>query len=169
MEQFNFDIGDILFYETETIVGKIIRKVTGFKYSHVALVIDEHCNVLDVNAFIKSRKINFFKTDYKSVKVLRIKGGLTEKQKRELVEKHKNLLGKKYDYLGILFLFFKLKFGLKVDKYKDDYSKFWCSEIVDYIYNELGIDLVPEVTNNYVTIEELYKSPLLQEVYEFVK
>jgi hypothetical protein len=164
----SFKVGDILFYETSSLVGAAIRKVTKFKYSHVALVIDNESNVIEADAFIKSRKINFWDTEFKRVKVMRLKEPLTKEQEKAIKENSELLIGKRYDYKGVFLLFLKLLFGLKLDREKDDLSRVWCSEIVDYLYITAGIDLVPNISNHFVTIEDLFNSPKLIEVDEIV-
>lgn len=163
-----FNVGDIIFYETSTFIGSIIRFVTKIPFSHVALAVGPK-NIIEANSFVRSRKLLFNETKYKRVKVMRYKTELTEKQKLELIENSHKLLGRKYDYWGIFLLFLRIVFRVKIDRLKDDYTKLWCSELVDYVYETIGIDLVPQLENNYVTIEDLEKSPVLYEAFQITE
>lgn len=160
-----FQVGDIIFYESTTFIGSIIRKITNSPFSHVALAVSP-TEIVEANAFIRSRKVTFTPEKCKRIKVLRTKQPLTYAQERTLVINSDKLLNKGYDYLGITRLFAKTLFRFNLDGRKDDLTKLWCSEMVDYAYETIGIDLVPQIDNHYVSITDLEESPELVEAFE---
>jgi hypothetical protein len=161
-----FEIGDLIFCESTTIFGRLIRKVTGSPFSHVALAISS-TDIVEADAFIKSREVPFQQTEYPHIKVMRTKVPLTDEQKRLLVENSGKLLGRGYNYWAIFLLFLRIIFKINLDKLKVDLTKLWCSELTDYIYNNINIDLVPQIHNEYVTVTDLEDSPELYTAFDY--
>lgn len=160
-----FEVGDIIFYESNTWIGRVIRKVTKFPFSHAALAVSP-TDIIEANAFIKSRRVAFAETDYKRVVVMRTKTALSDKQKIAIIQESDQLLGRGYDYWAIFVFALKYIFGINTDKYTTDATKLWCTELVDYVYHAALIDLVPKAKNHFVSIEDVAQSDLLYEVEE---
>ena len=158
-----FRVGDIIFYESTTFMGRIIRKITKCKYSHVAVAISSDL-IVEANAFIHSRVIRFDPSRCKSIKIMRATEPITPEQKINLVLLSKKLINKGYDYKGIFLLLIKYIFRVNLDSLETDLTKLWCSELVDYMYTSVGIDLVPEKDNHYVDIKDILNSNKLKTI-----
>lgn len=163
-----FEVGDIIFYESNTFIGRVIRKVTKFPFSHAALAISPN-DIIEANAFIKSRRVSFAETDYKRVVVMRSKTTLSDAQKIAIIQESRQLLGRGYDYWAIFVFALKYIFGINTDNYATDATKLWCTELVDYVYHAANIDLVPEAKNHFVSIEDVAKSENLYQVREMYR
>lgn len=159
----DYKVGDIIFYKTDTLFGKLISKITGHKHSHVAVMVANGL-VIESVAFKKTRLVHLARTEFKSIKVMRALEPLTEDQLKCINKSMTDLVGLPYDYLGVFRMLTKLIFRRNLDKIPSDLNRVWCSELVDYMYSRCGIKLVEGTNNHHVDIEDLEKSPLLYEV-----
>lgn len=153
-------VGDMIFYKSNTLMGKIIGRLTKSEYSHVAMYVGDN-KIVEADRFIKSRITDFVVEDKKLVKIMRYKHQLTNEQRTEILVNLDNVVGLTYDYLTIFYLFLKLAFSVDTTNTVNDLNKFICSELVDYVYYTVGVDLVPDVETHSVTPADLVKSPML--------
>lgn len=160
----DLQIGDIVFYHTDSFIGRVIRWVTGHPYSHVAMIVGFDKEVVEATAFNRSSIKTLGDTNFTHLRVLRVKDGLTSKQKQCIVDKRSELIGVPYDYKGIVALFKKIVFRKDLSSVDADITQLWCSELVDYTMNSCGVRLVDSVDNHMVDIEDLHNSPMLEEV-----
>ncbi len=161
---FQFNVGDIIFYESTTFFGKIIRKVTKSPFTHVAVAVGPD-EIVEANAFIKSRRVKFSKENCRGIKVLRLKKPLTDFEKGHLKFRCNEVLGRHYDYKGVIVLLLKILFRIKTEKIPEDITRLWCAELVDHVFEAIGIDLVEGRTNHYVTVTDILVSNKLKVVY----
>lgn len=161
----NFEVGDIVLYESGTWIGKMVSRITDYPYSHVALAVSED-EVIEANSFIKSRKVKFADTKYKRVIILRYKDNLSQKQKDIIVRESEELIGKNYDYFGIFILMIKYMLGFEIKYANNNTNSLWCSELVDFVYDKIKIDIVKNSYKNNVSVEDIAESPLLIQVGE---
>lgn len=152
--------GDILFVDSGTCMGSMIKKFTNFKYSHVALVLSKD-TIVEVTAFKKSKLINIADLEYECFAVARPRAALTPQQRLSMVTHATVLLGKPYDYLAASLMVFRTMFGLRKTIERKNLNKIYCTELIDYVYECTSIDLVEGVDSNQVSIEELYRSDKL--------
>lgn len=137
-------VGDIIFVEGTGIVSWLIKKVTGGKWSHVAMFVNDDY-LVETEWNTRGRLININDTDYltKNHEIIHIE--LTKEQQDLLNVAIYPFLGAKYDYLLIFKLFIKhvLKIGFK----RNTPQEVVCSELVAHIllilgvfgYNEFGV------------------------------
>jgi hypothetical protein len=103
---------DILFVQSQTILGKLIRKFSQVfgesrtKVNHVGIVVQggKPSEAVIVEALQRTRKINFYKAyrnKFCKLAIYRAKN-LTLEQKRTISEKAESYIGKKYGYIKIL-------------------------------------------------------------------
>lgn len=161
-------VGDLIFYESTTFMGSVIRKITGYKYSHVAIVVDIDDNdiwVLEAVAFKKTKIVSLFKDkNIKSLMVSRPCG--MDDEKREKIYKMRNkYVGHRYDHFGVIHLAMCLIFP----NHKKEHSRLkttgkWCSAIVDQMIYKVGIDLIPENLDSRIDIKTLAESKNLYTV-----
>lgn len=153
----NFKAGDIVFVDSGTFVGKLVKKATGFKYGHVALAIDEN-HLMDIKAFSKSKILNVNEVQIKNCEVFRV----TEPYDLEkLIQITKDCTGIPYDYIAILRLFLRYVLHFNIKRKGYDVKRLYCSEFIDYAFNEVGVDLV-EGEESLISIECLYYSKKLE-------
>lgn len=146
-------VGDVLFVKGTGLVSKMIQWVTGGKWSHCAIFLDEN-TLLETEWSTKCRIINIEDTDYltKEHEVIPIK--LTKDQEELLKVVTYMTLGKKYDFWMIFKLFLKSIFGWKVKKHS--YDTLVCSELVGYVLLSLGVFTYDEAHIANTSPSELY-------------
>lgn len=151
--------GDILLHKGKRWTSRIIAKVTGSPYTHVAIVFDTN-RVLEIDI---NKELSLYQIDSTlRYEVYRKRGGLTKQEKIKLKRRMTNrqLEMKGYDWLKLISLGFLAIF--KKPFFMDTKNKVICSEIVDMLYNEIGIDLVPGAIVGHVTPEDIAKSPNIE-------
>lgn len=156
----NLHIGDILLVKGKTpVISRLIRWVTKSEYTHVAIVYGENrIAEIDVN-----RKLSIYPMDPKETYyVFRYKGGLKNKQKTDMKRliANRTLQNAGYDWLKILSMFLQSTF--KKPFFLDIKNRVICSEIVDYIYMDIGIDLVPNSTIGHVSPADIANSTCIE-------
>lgn len=157
------EVGDIIFYKSNSFIGKVITKLTDSEYSHVAMYVGDN-QIVEADRFIKSRKTELNVVDKRLIKVMRVNGGLDEQRRMLLLASLPHVLGKSYDYVRIGYLFIKLLLNMDTKNIVNDLNTFFCSELVDYLYLLIGIDLVPHVESHVVTPHDLEVSPELYDI-----
>lgn len=128
-------VGDVIFVEGTGIVSKIIQKVTGGKWSHVAIFITDTL-ILEAEWNTKCRIIDIRETGYLSKNHEIIHIPLKPKQLELLNVAIYPFLGARYDYWLIIKLFFSYIIGYKLRKSLP--KKVVCSELVAHILLILG-------------------------------
>lgn len=153
--------GDIILVKGDTpIVSRVIRWFTKSEYTHSAIAITENLVYeIDINKRLAIRPL-----DSKNYDVFRYKHGLTNEQQimMQVYANEKAEENKGYDWLHILSFAIQKLFRTK--KVYEEANKVICSEIVDNIYGQLGIDLVPDREDGDVTPAHLSQSPCLTKV-----
>lgn len=157
------EVGDILFIDSGTILSHIIKRVTDYPYSHVALVVGDN-QLIEITAFTKSKVIRLEDEDIKHAKVKRLRRKLTDVEKIRIAEHANLLVNRSYDYKAVGYLLMNYLLGVNIDPFKNTMDRVYCVEAVDYIYNATGIDLVKGHENNLLTIKDLYDSEHLYTV-----
>lgn len=146
-----FEVGDVILEKGDGLLSGVVQLATDSPYSHVA-VIYNYPTIIQSHALgVHLREIQSLGT----VDVMRIKGGLNNKEKKQLqkvaIEKY---IGKPYDYFQFT----------GAGKYFDQPNMQICSELFDEIYNELGYDVATGKELGKITPAESSKS----ELFEFV-
>ena len=129
--------GDIIFVEGSkwNPISWMIKLVSGGKYSHVAICIDNDL-LLEAEYTIKCHVINVHKTKYLKRNHDIIHVDLTKEQIDELDTAILQFLGKKYDIGLIIKMFLKYVLHIPIhNKNDDDYV---CSELVAELLLYLG-------------------------------
>ncbi len=146
---------DIYLCRGNTLIDRIISRVTGSPVTHIVMEIND-CMIMDTGwlGVVVSDvryKNNFIRKRYM---------GLTQKQIDNIIEYMATTLGKGYDYKQLLSVgLFKL-FGVKL--FDDDTEKFICVELVVDAFFHVGIDIVPHIQDSlYATPGDLDTSPVL--------
>ncbi|NQU94681.1 MAG: hypothetical protein HQ549_00400 [Candidatus Omnitrophica bacterium] len=164
--------GDILLFEGEDGISKIIQWGTGSKYSHVAVCVSPEMNLV-IEAItkggVRARDIRKIKQGYD---VYRIKEGHSF-DINNTISYLVDALNNKYDYLGVFFLgFLKLlsKLKLPFEDIANTWQKdkdYFCSELCYEAFNSGGLDIVPEVpTADTTSPGDIAKSSVIEHVTE---
>ncbi len=103
----------IVFGKSSGIVGLLIRVFTWSRYNHVAIV--DGKNVIEATAAggVCVNSMASFRKRYKKVEFATISGDITKARKH---------IGKKYDFTGVIGIFFKRSW--------QDKDRWFCSELV---------------------------------------
>lgn len=146
-------VGDVIFVKGTGPVSRLIQRVTGGKWSHCAIFLDNNI-LLETEWTTKCRLISVDETDYLTKEHDIIHVELTEEQLRLLQVVTYMSLGKKYDYWLIVKLFFKSILGWKIDKYSTE--SLVCSELIGYVLLSLGVFTYGEAFIANTSPTELY-------------
>lgn len=154
--------GDVLLFKgTTPIISPLIRWATNSEYTHVAIAVSEDLVYeIDIDRRLAIHPIREGQYD-----VFRYRYGLTPHQRAQLTS-HAIRRAKKsrgYDWFKIL------SFGLeKIFRFPiifNEINNEVCSEIVDYLFDDIGIDLVPDRERGHVTPAHISASPELIKVF----
>jgi len=152
-------LGDLVFFKGKGFVSKVISLLTNSPYTHVAIAVSD-TEILEADVFIKSRIRTLNKEDVYCV--MRYEN-LTEQQLNFIKNECYNSIGISYDYFQVflwsLRLIFKYKKGVV-----NNANKEYCSELVDRIYYEAGVVLLPNALEGDCTPAQLLDSPLLTKI-----
>lgn len=156
------EAGDILLVRgNRPVISRLIRWVTDSPYTHAGVAVsEEHIYEIDID-----KKLGIHTNNHESYDVYRYRHGLTFEQKARM-QAHaidQSLSNRGYDWLRILSFGFNKLFRTK--RTFDWANRVVCSEIVDILYAEEGIDLIPWKENGHVTPGELAHSPELIKVF----
>jgi hypothetical protein len=154
--------GDIILVKGDTpIISPLIEWFTDSEYTHVGLAVtSDLIYEIDVTKDLAIRPIK-----HENFDVFRYREGLTDWQKVEMrsyaLKKARDNKG--YDWLRIIA--FALEKLFRMPFVFDEVNHVICSEIVDNIYNHVGIDLLPGRKDGHVSPAQLATSPLLIKVF----
>lgn len=151
--------GDIVFFKGESLISKIISKLTKSPYTHVAVVIMNEV-ILESDRFIETRLRPLHDDEIYTI----MRCELNSAQKEMIIANSINFIGKKYDYLQIAKWFFKLTFNFDGKGLVNNANRVYCSELVDILFKSVGIDLLPDKQDGDVLPSDLLKSPLLRKL-----
>jgi hypothetical protein len=155
------ETGDIIFFKGKSFISKIIQKLTGSPYTHVAIAISSD-TILEADRFIKVRLRSI--RDHEVYCIMRYPG-LTKYQQSTIFAGGTSFIGAKYDYIHVLTWFVKLVLNKGGYGFIDNANRVYCSELIDRLYLLAGIDLVPDRADGDVLPSHLLDSPLLTQVY----
>ncbi len=157
--------GHILFVRTNTLLGKIIRKVTGGYFNHVGIFVSD-------NAIVEASYTGIKVTHIKQFEKLQEKGKIeyrigkvevaTNCQIDKAVEYALDTIGTKYDFLQLvsLFLFAVLKINRTVEPI-DCKNMFICSELVAKSFNHAGINFNDKIELDVITPADIESSNIV--------
>lgn len=147
--------GDLIFIDSGTFNGKVVKKVTNFHFSHISIYMGEG-KILDIDFFKQSKIRDITELQVRHFSIKR----LIEQER--FVDLSKIMTGFYYDYTGV----FKMFLNTKGFKFKRQYNdRLWCSELVDEYFKCLGINLTNKKREEFVSIEDIYRSKHLKDVH----
>lgn len=160
-------VGDVVFFkENNSLISKIIAKVTASQYTHVGLIVSEdlmtgEVTVIESNRFVKTslKRLNL---DSKIHSLYTIEEKSDEVNDK-IVQFAMNKVGTEYDYLQVVGIFISLILKGKRCGIFDDTNKMICSELIDIAYLKAGVKRKNMENFGNVTPQELLK------YYPFIK
>jgi uncharacterized protein YycO len=150
--------GNILFVQGKGILGNLIRLVDKGTYSHCAIVVsDKHVIESDYDTSVAV--VRFDSSEYRIIDEIDL--GLTHEQRKAVHDKALEYVGKKYDYVQLIWYVIRKIFKLKGKNPLNNPNNIICSELIFLVLSETGIlkDLGIEDTFKYgndLTPNELY-------------
>lgn len=147
---------NIVFYKGETIISKLIKKLTKGKYSHCALVLMDSYHVvqLDWKTPTSIQHLNYERNMYD---VYELTFELTVDEQIGISQYILDRLSTTYDFKFICSRFFNLFFNTKTYNSKDKYN---CDELIIDAFRSVGINLLNG--DEKISPEILSKSKLLK-------
>lgn len=152
------EIGDILLFYPESRFTRIISFLTNSDYSHVGIYFGEIDGVsvmYDINGMVL--KPTAIKNVNRKYDVYRVKGGLSKENKEKIRE---FLLDKSgivhYDYIQLVGFLNRILFG--IDNIFNNPDMYVCSELIDLVYQYIGVDLVDKYKSGNVSPADLENS-----------
>lgn len=156
----NLQAGDVLFIDSGTFIGNMVKFISEFNFGHVAIMVSD-TEMVDIKAFSKSSIVHINDIQFKRMVIKRTKQPLSREQVNQLVKISYENLGKPYDYKAIFSLFIRYIFKTKFKSHTYELDHLYCSEFVDYVYKAIDCDLLPENGNSLVGIDDLFMSDKL--------
>lgn len=147
----------IIFYKRNGLFNWLVRKVTGKKYGHCSLKLD-NTHIFETNLFTKSN-IRHIRVSSNNYDVYEYVHELTDKQKREIIEFIHKEMNIPYDIISVFSSFKRILFGGKV-RFSEKSRR--CEEIIFEAYLSIGVKLVDD--KNDLTPSKLSESKLLRKI-----
>lgn len=162
-----FSSGDVLLYQGETFSSWLIKKATRSRFSHAGIAVwwNDRLMVMEaVNRGVVVTPLSASVGHYKGrVHWYTSKRLLSEEERKRMIIFAQEELGKEYALLKAIWVGIKLFFNWKPEK-RDRLKreqKLFCSSYVAQIYNSIGVDLVPGLSDVSVVPENIAASPEL--------
>jgi hypothetical protein len=161
--------GDILLYESDTIFSRIIKRVTHSRYSHAGIAVWWNQRLMVMEAVGRGVGVTPLSTNIKRhqgrIHWFSLKQPVSAAQRRRMIIKAQEELGKDYDLWNAIWVGIKLLFNWQPEK-RDALKrqqKFFCSAYVAHVYNSAGIDLKPGLSDSSMVPEDIATSTELVE------
>ncbi len=160
--------GDVLMYRGRSLVSKLIRWFTKSRYSHAGLAVWWNDRLMVMEAVGKGVIVNPL-----SVNVAHYDGRvewfasvaeISENERIELVRFAQQELGKEYATWKIIAIGLAILFGKSAettDKLRRE-RRLFCSYYVAQAYNAIGRDLKKNVSDRFMTPDDIASSPELK-------
>jgi uncharacterized protein YycO len=159
--------GDVLLYEGEKFFSWLIKKATRSRFSHAGIAVwwNERLMVMEaVGRGVVVTPLSASVGHYNGhVHWYTSKRLLSEEERKRMIIFAQEELGKEYALLKAIWVGIKLLFNWKPekrDKLKRE-QKLFCSAYVAQIYNSIGVDLKPGLSDSFVVPEDIATSPEL--------
>ncbi len=159
--------GDVLLYEGKTFYSWVIKKMTRSRFSHAGIAVRWNERLMVMEAVSRGVVVTPFSASvghYNGrVHLFTSKRLLGEEERKRMIIFAQEELGKEYALLKAIWLGIKLFFNWKPEKRNKlkRERKLFCSAYVAQIYNSIGVDLVPGLSDLSVVPQDIANSPEL--------
>lgn len=128
--------GDVVFVQGKGIISRIIRYFDEGKFSHCAIVASHDKAIeADYNTRVALRR--FQKSKYNIIEVIDL--GLTWDQRSSVYKSAMGHIGKRYDYVQLLWYMIRKVFRVKGHNRLNNPKHLICSELVFLVLDEMGV------------------------------
>ncbi|MGD6897101.1 hypothetical protein [Bacillus infantis] len=146
-----------IFAKSDSLISKMIRKISKSKYSHVAMTLDS-LHTLELTWKLPC-VINHFSYSLDRYEVYQLNFELTEEQKKIIKDFIKINIASGYDTKFVISRGMNLLFGTKIRNSEHLYS---CDELIVDAFAQIGIELLDK--DVFLTPDSLSKSNYLTKI-----
>lgn len=141
--------GDVIFMKPVNFIGRMVTRIDGGPYSHVAIAVSS-THIVEAQGFRRSRIWPVYGKD-----VLVIDLGLTDEQREQIVENAISITGRWYDYKLIAGYFLRNVFKWEIKALWNGKNNLICSELVASLLLSVGYKGAREFYHENVSPREL--------------
>jgi hypothetical protein len=127
--------GDIVFVQSKGLISKLIRFFDKGKYSHCSIAVSDS-RVIEANYDTRVAVRPLEKNRCNIIEVVDL--GLKPEQRRSIYNESMKYVGKRYDYVQILWYVLRKVFHLKGRNKFNNPNHMICSELVFLVLDEIG-------------------------------
>ncbi|HHB2481335.1 TPA: YiiX/YebB-like N1pC/P60 family cysteine hydrolase [Bacillus cereus] len=128
--------GDIVFLQGKSIISKAVRFFDKGKFSHVAIAMSG-THILEADFDTRVSVVPLDRSEFNIVEVIDL--GLNKDERSRVVDIGRKLVGKRYDYMQIVWYIISKIFRLKGKNRFNNPNNFICSELVFTVLEEADI------------------------------
>ncbi|EMR07305.1 hypothetical protein C772_00954 [Bhargavaea cecembensis DSE10] len=128
--------GDVVFVQGKGIISQIIRYFDEGKFSHCAIVAS-HDEVIEADYNTRVALRRFREDKYNIIEVIDL--GLTWDQRSSVYESAMGHIGKRYDYVQLLWYMIRKVFRFEGHNRLNNPKHMICSELVFIVLDEIGV------------------------------
>ncbi|MFC9727554.1 MULTISPECIES: YiiX/YebB-like N1pC/P60 family cysteine hydrolase [Bacillus cereus group] len=128
--------GDIVFLQGKSLISKAVRFFDKGTFSHVAIAMSE-THILEADFDTRVSIVPLDKKQYNIIEVIDL--GLNQEERSRVVDMGTKVIGKKYDYMQIIWYILDKLLGLKGKNRLNNPNNYICSELVFVVLEEAGI------------------------------
>ena len=149
--------GDVIFMKPETFIGRMVTRIDGGPYSHVAIAVSD-THIVEAQGFRFSRIWPVYGHE-----VLVVDLGLTEEQRIDIVKNAISVTGRWYDYPVIIGYFLKNVFNWEIKALWNSQNRLICSELVSTLLLSVGYVGAKELYHKNISPRELLEVLMVQQ------
>lgn len=128
--------GDIVFLQGKSFISKAVRFFDKGTFSHVAIAMSG-THILEADFDTRVSIVPFDKNEFNIIEVIDL--GLNKEERSRVVAMGSKMVGKKYDYMQIIWYMISKLLRLKGKNRFNNPNSYICSELVFAVLEEAGI------------------------------
>ncbi|MBK1611807.1 YiiX/YebB-like N1pC/P60 family cysteine hydrolase [Bacillus cereus] len=128
--------GDVVFLQGKSFISKAVRFFDKGKFSHVAIAMS-NTHILEADFDTRVAIVPFDKNEFNIIEVIDL--GLNKDERSRVVAMGSKMVGKKYDYMQIIWYMISKLLRLKGKNRFNNPNSYICSELVFAVLEEAGI------------------------------
>lgn len=128
--------GDVVFLQGKSFISKAVRFFDKGTFSHVAIAMSG-THILEADFDTRVSIVPFDKNEFNVIEVIDL--GLNKEERSRVVAMGTKMVGKKYDYMQIIWYIISKMLRLKGKNKFNNPNNYICSELVFAVLNEAGV------------------------------
>ncbi|KEK23929.1 YiiX/YebB-like N1pC/P60 family cysteine hydrolase [Bacillus gaemokensis] len=128
--------GDVVFLQGKSFISKAVRLFDKGTFSHVAIAMSG-THILEADFDTRVAIVPFDKTQFNIIEVIDL--GLNKEERSKVVAMGSKMVGKKYDYMQIIWYMISKLLRLKGKNRFNNPNNYICSELVFAVLEEAGV------------------------------